>query len=104
MMWKVRKLEGIKVSKPYLLLVWSGWDSLGHRVFIKCGFIRKDFGRVEINCYRADFVQRLDHVLRQLDRGLADWSSTRTIYSRERVNARDSMRYCWRQTGERRRP
>ena len=67
----VRALKNIEVLKSYLLLVWSEWDILYPDDFDKiCTLIREDFGGIEMRHHRTDLVQRLDHVLGQLDRGL----------------------------------
>ena len=62
----IRALKDIEVLKSYLLLVWSEWD-------ISCDFsetctsIRENFGGIGMGHHRADLIQRLDHVLGQLD-------------------------------------
>ena len=67
----VRALNDIEVLKSYLLLVWSEWDTLYSDGFNKmCTLIREDFGGFEMGHHRTDLIQRLDHVLWQLDRGL----------------------------------
>lgn len=67
----VRGLEDIELLKPYLLLVWSEWDwvyapALNEMV----ASIRKDFMGIEMRHHREHLIERLDHVLRQLSRGL----------------------------------
>ena len=67
----VRALKDIGVLKSYLLLVWSEWDisySTGYERM--CISIREDFSGIGMGHHRVDLIQRLDHVLRQLDRGL----------------------------------
>ena len=67
----VRALNDIEVLKSYLLLVWSEWDTLYTDGFNKmCTLIREDFGGFEMGHHRTDLIQRLDHILGQLDRGL----------------------------------
>ena len=67
----VRALKDIEVLKSYLLLVWSEWDPLYGDGFDKmCTSIREDFGRNGMGHHRVDLIQRLDHVLGQLCRGL----------------------------------
>ena len=67
----VRALNDIEVLKSYLLLVWSEWDTLYTDGFNKmCTLIRDDFGGFEMGHHRTDLIQRLGHVLGQLDRGL----------------------------------
>ena len=67
----IRALKDIEVLKSYLLVVWSEWDSLyTDGLDEMCTLIREDFGGVEMRHHRTDLIQRLDHVLAQLDRGL----------------------------------
>ena len=67
----IRELKDIEILKSYFLLVWSEWDSLQIDGFNKmCASIREDFGRVGMGHHRTDLIQRLDHVLGQLDQGL----------------------------------
>ena len=68
---QVRALGDIKILKSYLLLIWSEW------VFIPpdgvsgmCASIRSDFSGIGMRHHRKDLINRLDHVLGQLDRGL----------------------------------
>ena len=68
---RVQNLEDLEILKSYLLLVWSEWDSLLDSDFpTMCQCVRKEFSGVETNSHRVDLVQRLDHVIGQLDRGL----------------------------------
>lgn len=68
----IRELKDIEILKSYFLLVWSEWDDLRDSYgFNKmCGSIRKDFRGIGMGDHRAELIQRLDHVLEQLDRGL----------------------------------
>jgi len=67
----IRDLKDIEILKSYLFLVWSKWDFLNDGGFNKiCDSIREDFGGVDMRLDRVDLMERLDHVLRQLDRGL----------------------------------
>ena len=67
----VRGLEDIEILKSYLLLVWSEWDCL-----YSCGVdemeasIRVEFGGIGMRDHRVHLVEHLDHVQRELDRGL----------------------------------
>ena len=66
----VRALKDTEVLKSYLLLVWSEWDYLYDGGFYKmCTSIREDFGRNGMGHHRVDLIQRLDHVLEQIDHG-----------------------------------
>ena len=67
----VRELKDIEVLKSYLLLIWSEWDTLYAGGFDEIyTSIWQDFGGIGMGHHRADLIQRLDHVLGQLDRGL----------------------------------
>ena len=67
----VRGLGDIQILKSYLLLVWTEWDTLYspgvHEMEVS---IRADFGGIRMWGHRDDLVKHLDHVQRQLDRGL----------------------------------
>ena len=67
----VRDLKDIEILKSYLLVIWSEWNSYywfgSDAMQIS---IREDFSGTEMNSHRAALLQRLDHVLAQLDRGL----------------------------------
>ena len=65
----VRALKNTEVLKSYLLLVWSEWNYIYENGFYEmCTSIREDFGRNGMGHHRADLIQRLDHVLEQIDR------------------------------------
>jgi hypothetical protein len=70
----VRALNDIEVLKSYFLLIWSEWNVWGYGY--RSGFsdmrisIQEDFGGIGMRHHRADLVRHLNHVLRQLDRGL----------------------------------
>ena len=68
----VRALEDVEVLKSYFLLVWSEWDDLrDHRGFDRmCASIREDLSGAGMGNHRTELIQRLDHVLGELDRGL----------------------------------
>ena len=66
----VRALNDIEVLKAYLLVVWSEWDYLYTDGLERmCVSFREDFGGIGMGHHRADLIQRLDHVLGELDRG-----------------------------------
>jgi len=66
----VRALGDIEVLKSYLLLVWSEWDPTFSTGFGEmCTSIREDFGGIGMGCHRKDLIERVDHVLGQLDQG-----------------------------------
>ena len=67
----VRRVQNIEVIKSYLLIVWSEWDELYDDGFKEmCALVREDFCGIGMGRHRGDLIQRLDHILGQLDRGL----------------------------------
>jgi len=70
---EVRKLGDIETLKSYLLLVWSEWDYadiwFGGDAEMQTS-IREDFSGAEMKHHREELIRRLDHILRELDRGL----------------------------------
>lgn len=67
----IRALGDVEILKSYLLLIWSEWDYLYHEGYHEmCTLIREDFSGVWMRCHREDLLQRLDHILGQLDLGL----------------------------------
>ena len=69
---QVRELGDIAIIKSYLLLVWSEWEGLpSDRGFAEmCALVREDFSGIGMGRHREDLIERLDHVLGQLNRGL----------------------------------
>ena len=66
----VHALKDAEILKSYLFLVWSEWDTpRGEDEDFDevCGSIRRNFMRTE---HQTELVQRLDHVLGQLNQGL----------------------------------
>ena len=66
----VRGLKDVRILKSYLLVVWTEWDTLQGGFKEMCASIQKYFCGIGMGHHRADLIQRLDHVLGQLDRGL----------------------------------
>jgi len=67
----VHALKDVEILKSYLFLVWSEWDTPWSEGFDEvCASIKQNFCGIEMAPHRAELVQRLDHVLEQLDRGL----------------------------------
>jgi len=67
----VRKLQDVEILKSYLLLTWSEWDALWNEGFAEaCASILVDLCGTRMKHHRVDLVQRLDHVLGELDQGL----------------------------------
>ena len=82
----VRGLGDKETLKSYLLLVWSEWDPIhsegvhnysgqyaSHQKSLHemCISIREDFSGIRMREHREDLLQRLDHILGQLDLGLS---------------------------------
>ena len=66
----VLMLKDIEILKSYLFVVWSEWDTLDPGGFGEIRtLIREVFGGIKMRHHRTDLIQRLDHVLVQLDRG-----------------------------------
>jgi hypothetical protein len=90
----VRRLNDIEVLKSYLFLAWSEWDPLWDEGFNEiCASIREDFGGIEMCRHRTDLIQRLVHILGQLDRGL------KHLKQRNPNLARDDLQIMKRQYG-----
>ena len=68
----VRALKDIEVLKSYFFLVWSEWNTgyLFDNSYYMWISIQEDFGGIGMGHHRVDLLQRLDHVLGQLDYGL----------------------------------
>ena len=71
----IRALGDIQILKSYLVHVWSEWDSIDFDLpqdpdHEMCTSIREDFGGIGMRCHRKDLLQRLNHILGQLDLGL----------------------------------
>ena len=67
----IRALNDIEILKSYFFVVWSEWGHLSSYGFIEmCITIREDFSGIGMRHHRADLIQRLVYILRQLDRGL----------------------------------
>ena len=68
----VQAFKNPEVLKSYLLLVWSEWDGYHWPYHLNeaCTSIRESFGGIEMGDHRADLVQRLDDILKQLDHWL----------------------------------
>ena len=67
----VRELGDTEILKSYFHLVWSEWDYIfdgSSRNEMQIS-IREDFGGIGLGHHRKDLVKRLDHVLKELDRG-----------------------------------
>ena len=85
----VRDLEDIEILKSYLLLIWSEWDTLDSGGYPRMQIsIREDFSGIKMCSHRADLLQRLDHVLAQLDRGLEHFQREKPKLNEDDLQAR----------------
>jgi len=68
----VRRLNDTEILKSYLLLLWSEWIPLWDNSSLAemCASVREEFSAIGMGHHRVDLIQRLDHTLAQLDRGL----------------------------------
>jgi len=67
----VRELGDVELPESYLLLVWSEWNVIYSGGFIDMyTSIREDFGGIGMWRHREVLIERLDHILAQLGRGL----------------------------------
>jgi hypothetical protein len=67
----IRGLENIELLKSYLLLVWSEWNDLYESGLDEMEIvIREEFDGILMWRHREDLIERLDHVLGQLDQDL----------------------------------
>ena len=89
----VRDLKDAEILKFYLLLVWSEWAYVydGGRLEMQDS-IREDFRGIEMNSHRADLLQRLDHILAELDRGLKHFQKYAPSLNRGHLR-RSKIRY-----------
>ena len=66
----VQGLGDIEILKSYLLLVWSEWYMLWDEGFKEmCTLIHENFSGIGMGNHQIDLIQRLDQILRQLDKG-----------------------------------
>ena len=66
---RVQALGNIEILKSYFLLVWSDWyPPWGSDAMYSS--IQEDFSGIGMGCHRGDLIERLDHVLGELDQGL----------------------------------
>ena len=65
----VRGLGDVEILKSFFLVVWSEWNSAYGIDEMEIS-IQTVFGGIEMWCHRDGLIKRLDHVQKQLDRGL----------------------------------
>ena len=67
---QIRALEDIDILKSYFLLVWSDWRCPEDSALIEMhNSVKRNFNGIGMGCHRGDLIDRLDHVLGQLDQG-----------------------------------
>ena len=67
----VRELGDVEILESYFLLVWSEWEAIYWDGLIEMvTSIREDFCGIGMERHREVLIERLDHILGQLDRGL----------------------------------
>ena len=67
----IRGLGDPDILKSYLFLVWSEWNAPDDSSSAEMqASIAEDLGGVGMQHHRADLIERLDHILGELDRGL----------------------------------
>ena len=85
----IRGLGDIEILKSYLLLIWSEWDCLNPAGLLEMQIaIREDFGGVTMWYHRDDLLERLDHVLGELDRGLAYFAQHKPQIDKDEIQKR----------------
>ena len=68
---RVRELGDVEILESYLLLVWSEYDTIYlSGITEMCASIREDLGGIGMGRHREVLIDRLDHILGQLDMGL----------------------------------
>ena len=80
----VRGLGDLEILKSYFLLVWYEWEhlSVDHINAMEVS-IQEDFCGTEMGWHREELVQRLDHVVGELDRGLEYFKQHTTVFDSE---------------------
>lgn len=67
----VRGLGDLDILKSYFLLVWSEWNAPNDSGFSEMELsIVEDLGGIGMHRHRRELIERLNHVLGELDRGL----------------------------------
>ena len=85
----IRELGDIEILKSYALVVWSEWVSLSNSSLDGMEVsIREDFGGIRVSHHRDDLSKRLQHVLRQLDKGLEHFKKWQPGISGSEIQAR----------------
>ena len=67
----IRNLGDIEILKSFFLVVWSEWYFFDPLVLEEIEIsIREDFRGIGMQGHRRELIERLDHILGQLDRGV----------------------------------
>jgi len=78
---RVRDLGDVEILESYLLLVWSEWDTVSAEGIAEmCTSIREDLGGIGMGLHREVLIERLDHILGQLDRGPGHLKQHKTTF------------------------
>ena len=68
----IRGFGDIEILKSYFLVIWSEWQYLSDDHLERAEvLIREDFGGIEMRDHRKDLIERVHHILGELDQGLA---------------------------------
>ena len=68
----IRGLGDIEILKSFFFVVWSEWRCLSDYPLERAEvLIREDFGGIEMRDHRKDLIERVHHILGELDQGLA---------------------------------
>ena len=85
----IQGIGDIEILKSYLLLVWSEWE-YNPSVWAE-GSIEEDFGGIGMWCHREDLIERLDHILVQLDRGLEYFKQHEPAFNEGSIEGRKEL-------------
>ena len=82
----LRGLGDIEILKCYLLLVWSEWDTNNSGGWFEEQMLTGgEFDGIEIWSHRDDLIKHLDHIQRQLERGLGYFKQHRPEFDEDRI-------------------
>ena len=66
----IRGLGDIEILKSFFFVVWSEWEYLSDYHLERAEvWIREDFGGIEMRDHRRDLIERVHHILGELDQG-----------------------------------
>ena len=71
LVYQIQGFKKIEILKSYLLLVWSEWEFVNQIICMMMrSVIREEFSGIAMQRHREDLIERLNHILGQLDQGL----------------------------------